>query len=143
MLALEIPNIIWARNQPTGYDPSGENRVLRGFERVGQVLCTAAILLFSNTNPHGWGPWSGWLIAAITLMVIYEIYWFRYFRSRKTLQDFYRPIMGIPVPGALLPVAAFILLGIYGRLLPLIIAAVILGIGHIGIHLEHLRELQA
>ena len=50
--------------------------------------------------------------------------------------------MGIPLAGATLPVAAFFLLGIYGRVIWLCIAAIILGIGHIGIHYQHSREIK-
>ena len=56
------------------------------------------------------------------------------------MRDFYRGFAGIPVAGATLPVAAFFLLGVYGRNLPMLLAAVILGIGHIGIHLAHVKE---
>lgn len=38
-------------------------------------------------------------------------------------------------------VVAFLLLGIYGRVIWLIISIIILGIGHIGIQLQHLKEL--
>lgn len=41
-----------------------------------------------------------------------------------------------------MPVAAFLLLGIYGKVIWLIISIIILGIGHIGIHLQHLKELE-
>ena len=58
------------------------------------------------------------------------------------VMDFYRPLFGIPVPGATLPVAAFLLLGIYGKVIWLIIASMILGIGHIGIHLQHIKKLK-
>lgn len=57
MLLLEVPNILWARRKPEGYDSSGENKVLLVFERMGQALCTASILLFSDTNPRGVEPW--------------------------------------------------------------------------------------
>ncbi|MCL2339967.1 MAG: hypothetical protein FWC59_03625 [Actinomycetia bacterium] len=141
MLMLQIPNIIWARRKPEGYDPSGENKVLQIFERVGQVLCTVTILFFSDTNPRGWEPWLVWFFISVLLMILYEIFWIRYFKNGRTMRDFYRPLWGIPAPGATLPVAAFLLLGIYGRLIWLIAAAVILGIGHIGIHLQHSRKL--
>lgn len=72
-------------------------------------------------------------------MVAYEAGWIRYFTGRRTVRDFYRSLLGIPVSLATLPVAAFLLLGIYGHLLPLIAAVVVPGIGHIGIHLQHLR----
>ena len=61
-------------------------------------------------------------------------------------------ILGIPVAGATLPVAAalliaiyegnlFLLIAIYEGNLFLLIAAIILSIGHIGIHWQHRKEL--
>ena len=35
------------------------------------------------------------------------------------------------------PVAAFFLLGVYGRNIPMTASSVMLGVGHIGIHLAH------
>lgn len=75
-------------------------------------------------------------------MILYEVFWIRYFRSEKTMKDFYSSILGIPVAGATLPVLAFLLLAIYGKNIILGIAVVILGIGHIGIHLMHRREIE-
>ena len=141
MILIQIPNVLWVRNKPVGYDPSGENGVLLVFERIGQVLCTAAVLFFSDTNPQKWEPWTAWLIVSVLLMVIYESFWVRYFRGAHTLRDFYGPFLGFPAPGATLPVAAFLLLGVYGRLIWLVIASVILGIGHVGIHLQHIKKL--
>lgn len=43
--------------------------------------------------------------------------------------------------GATLPVLAFLLLGIYGKNIFMTIAVIILGIGHIGIHLNHRKEV--
>ena len=142
MIMIQVPNIMWARRKPEGYDPSGENKVLLIFERAGQVLCTVTILFFSDTNPQKWEPWIAWLIVSALLMLLYESYWIRYFRGNRTLRDFYRPFLGVPTPGAALPVAVFLLLGIYGRLIWLIAASVILGIGHIGIHIQHIRKIQ-
>ena len=73
-------------------------------------------------------------------MILYEIYWIRYFRSEKTMKDMYSSILGVPVAGATLPVLAFGLLAVYGGNLPMLIAVIILGIGHIGIHLQHRKE---
>jgi len=56
------------------------------------------------------------------------------------MKDFYSSFCGIPVAGATLPVIAFFLLGIYGSNVFLLVSVVILGIGHIGIHLQHKRE---
>ena len=59
------------------------------------------------------------------------------------MADFYASFAGFPVAGATLPVLAVLLLGIYGQNAIVIGAAVILGIGHIGIHLEHKKALAA
>lgn len=59
------------------------------------------------------------------------------------MEDFYCSLLGVPVAGATLPVAAFLLLGIYGRLVWLLLFAAILGVGHIGIHLRHRAALRS
>ena len=143
MLLIEIPNLLWARRKPQGYSPAGENKLLLILERTGQVLSTASILLFTNYNPNALEWRLVWFVLSALLMVLYEIFWIRYFKSKQTVCDFYRPLWGIPAPGASLPVVAFLLLGIYGNVIWLIIASVILGIGHIGIHIGHIRALRA
>ena len=140
LLALFVPNTIWACSaRPQGYHPSSENRVLWTLERVGQILTVAAAVLLTDTNLRPWTPWSWWLVAAAVLMAAYEGAWIRYFASSRTTRDFYGSLLGVPVPLATLPVTAFLLLGVYGRLIPLIVATGVLGIGHIGIHLGHKR----
>lgn len=143
LLMLTVPNLIWTKHQPKGYDFQNENNALLVFERVGQVCVTCTALIFSDFNIRPWSAWSLWLIAAAILMILYECWWIRYFRSEKTLKDFYSSFFGVPVAGATLPVAAFFLLGLYGKVVWLMISVIILGIGHIGIHLQHLREIQS
>jgi len=137
LLMLTIPNLIWTKNQPQNYSAKDENRILLFFERIGQVLTTCCALIFSDFNLHKWSGWSWWLIVAVVLMIMYEFWWVRYFRSKRTLADFYSSFLGVPVAGATLPVVAFFLLGIYGKVIWMLIATTILGIGHIGIHLQH------
>jgi hypothetical protein len=143
LLMLIIPNLVWTRHKPKKYDPQNENKILVAFERLGQVLVTCTALIFSDFNLRPWSTWTLWLIAAVVLMLMYEGWWIRYFKSQRTLADFYSSFCGIPVAGATLPVIAFFLLGIYGKVVWLLISVVILGIGHIGIHLEHSREIQS
>ena len=76
-------------------------------------------------------------------MAIYECWWVRYFYSERKLSDFYSSFLGIPLAGATLPVISFFLLGIYGKVVWLLGATIILGIGHIGIHIQHSRELKS
>lgn len=140
---LFVPNLFWTKHKPKDYDNyvKNENKVLRIFENIGQVLVTCIVLIFKDLNVKFDSVWTIWLLLSFALMVFYEIYWLRYFKSEKTMKDFYSSLFGIPVSGATLPVVAFLLLGVYGKNLLLIIATIILGIGHIGIHLNHKKEI--
>lgn len=141
LFMLMIPNLIWTKKQPQGYSAENENKILSGLERMGEVLTTGCALIFSDFNVQALSIWSLWLAAAFVLMVMYEIWWVRYFKSERKLADFYSSFLGIPVAGATLPVMAFFLLGIYGKVIWMLIAGVILGIGHIGIHLQHRKDI--
>ncbi|HPX65848.1 MAG TPA: hypothetical protein PLW45_04510 [Anaerolineaceae bacterium] len=143
LVMLTIPNLFWTKNQPKDYEQyaSKENKVLVILERVGQVLVCCSALIFSDFNIKAWSNWSWWLVASFVLMLLYEIYWLRYFKSEKTMRDFYGSLLGIPVPGATLPIAAFLLLAVYGKNIVLAVSVLILGIGHIGIHLMHLKAI--
>lgn len=142
LVMLMIPNLVWVRNKPENYEryAGKENPALLALERIGEMLVSVIALVFRDFNLHPWDAWCLWLAASFLLMLLYEAFWIRYFRSGKTMRDFYRGFAGIPVAGATLPVAAFFLLGVYGRNVPMLLATVILGIGHIGIHLAHAKE---
>ena len=143
LLLLFIPNLIWTRNLPQNYSSEHESKVLLFFERIGEVLTCCCALLFSDFNLRPWTSWTWWLIAAFLLMSMYEFWWIRYFKSERKLNDFYSSFLGIPVAGASLPVLAFFLLGIYGRVIWMPLSATLLGIGHIGIHLQHRKEINS
>ncbi|EHI99260.1 hypothetical protein CDLVIII_2658 [Clostridium sp. DL-VIII] len=142
LLMLFIPNIIWSNNQPVGSNDIKENKILLLFERVGQVFCTCSVLIFSDFNIKQLSIWSLWLIVSFLLMVLYEICWIRYFHNKHTEENFYSSFFHIPIPLASLSVTAFLLLGIYGKVIFLIISTIILGIGHMGIHIQHLKGIK-
>ena len=144
LIMLMTPNLLWTKNKPIDYDKYAvnEKKSLLILERVGEVSVSCLALIFSDFNVQGISVWELWLLTACILMLLYEVYWILYFKSDKTMQDFYSSLLGVPVAGATLPVAAFFLLGVYGRNLFLIAAVIVLGIGHIGIHLEHRKEIQ-
>lgn len=142
LLLLFVPNLIWAKNKPHGYTAENENQILLFLERTGEALTCCCSLIFTDFNIRPWTAWSLWLAAALFLMLLYELWWVRYFRSARKLTDFYSSFLGVPVAGATLPVAAFFLLGIYGKVIWMLIAASILGVGHIGIHMQHKKEFR-
>ena len=142
LILLFIPNFFWTKRKPQEYTPQKENSILFCFERIRETLTCFCALCFSDFNWHGYSIWTWWLFAATLLMLLYELWWIRYFRSERKLNDFYSSFLGVPVAGATLPVIASLLLGIYGKVIWMIISTVILGIGHIGIHLEHRKEIE-
>ncbi|MGI6665108.1 MAG: hypothetical protein ACOX3W_06835 [Christensenellaceae bacterium] len=138
---LFVPNILWARKLPIGYDASHENRCLRLLERIGQIGASAVVLLFRDFNVLlPLNVWSMWFFLSLTFMLFYEICWIRYFCSAKTNHDFYKSFFSIPAPLATLPVAAFFCLALYGKNVLLLFFTILLGIGHIGIHVEHIKR---
>lgn len=138
LIMLFVPNIIWSKFQPVDYESysKNENRILLALERIGQVTVTC-FALFSGMK----FSWSPILIFSFISMVLYELYWIRYFRSDRTMEDMNRNLWLIPLPGATLPVFAGFLLGIYSKNIFLVISTIILGIGHIGIHYSHKVQL--
>lgn len=141
MLAmLFVPNIFWSRNMPRGYEDycKRENKILLCFERAGQVSVSCLRLIFKDfdrVHPIA-------LRVVFGLMLLYEGYWVKYFKSEKRMADMYTHFLGIPLAGASLPVRAFGLLGVFRKNLPLIAAVTALGIGHIGIHFGHYKEIK-
>lgn len=143
-MILMIPNFIWNKHQPKNYEcyVKNENKLLLCLERIGEVSVTCLVLVFNDFNINEISMNTLLLLIAFLLMLLYEWFWIRYFHSEQTMQDFYGDMFFIPIPGAVLPVITLLLLAIYGRNLFLFIAALILGSGHIGIHLQHRSKLQ-
>lgn len=140
LLMLFTPNVIWVLKKPQGYSFEKENKLLAAFERAGEIFTTTCALMFDDFNINGWSIWTLWLIAAFILMLMYDCWWICYFHSEQKQSDYYRSFLGIPLAGATLPVLSFFMLGIYGKVIWLMIASVILGIGHIGIHIKHKKS---
>ncbi|KPU45278.1 hypothetical protein OXPF_11710 [Oxobacter pfennigii] len=142
LCCLFIPNIIYGFNLPKDYLKIEENKIFLTFERIGQLFCTVFLLIFDDFNIHNFNLWTMWLGIAFVLMALYLICWGRYFIGKHVSIDFYRPFFGIPLPLAVLPVTAVFLLSVYGKVIWLGIAAVILGIGHIGITAQNWEAIK-
>jgi hypothetical protein len=142
LMMLFIPNLLWTKSKPFGYEEikEKEKKILLLFERIGQMAVTCTALIFNDFNITTFSVWSLFLICSFAVMLMYEFCWIKYFKSKKTINSFYGSVLGIPVPLASLPVIGFILLGIYGKNIWLTLFTIILGIGHIGIHIEHYND---
>lgn len=80
---------------------SGENCILLMLERVGQVWVTCAELVFQDFNLDALV-----LVAdrSAALMILYELWWLRHFRSQRTMAEFTSGLLGVLVAGASLTV---------------------------------------
>ena len=90
LVMLMVPNLLWTKCQPEGYKDyvNRENKILLAFERIGEALVTVLVLIFRDFNLSPLSPWSLWLAGSFLLMVLYEVWWVRYFRSKRTWQIF-------------------------------------------------------
>ena len=119
---------------------SGLAHVIIVFERIGQIG--------SFTLPFFYRlKWSTMVdTAAIIIMVcaliIYNAGWTRYLVKGRSEVLFYKSMLGIPLPMAILPVIYFIsasvLLGSYW----LMMSSILLGIGHITISTQNFRSIE-
>ena len=137
LLCLFVPNSFYSFNLPVDSLKVNENKILLAFEKAGQVLCTIFLIIFSDFNISKVNLWSIWLVVIFVLLILYLLCWLRYFSGKHTSNDLYRPFLDIPLPLAVLPVMAVFTLSIYGKVIWLLIASIILGIGHIGITAQH------
>jgi len=82
------------------------------------------------------------LAGAFVLLILYDLWWVRCFKNGLREEDLYSSLLGIPIAGAILPVAGLLLLGLFGGVIWMILASVILGAGHIPISYLHWKNLQ-
>jgi hypothetical protein len=73
---------------------------------------------------------------------LYDLWWVRCFRNGLREEDLYSSFLGIPIAGAILPVAGLLLLGLFGGVIWMILASVVLGAGHIPISYLHWKNLK-
>lgn len=141
VILLIIPNLLCIKHLPKQNNKKKENIILLVCEKLGQALILILPLIFINFNISSFNVWTIWLLFAFITLLLYEVWWMKFFKSNKSIVDLYSSLLYIPVAGATLPVITFLLLGIYGKNIPLIISSIIFGIGHISIHLITKREL--
>jgi len=100
--------------------------LLVGVERAGQAACLVA-LVFSGTAVGQ----DLFLILTLAAIAAYYCVWLRYFLGGRSFALAFGPLWSVPVPLAILPVLAFLFAGLWSGSIWLLLAALLLGIGHI------------
>lgn len=130
-IAVLAPNLILLWRPPVTKPP--ETRVpssLEWLERAGQALC---LVVPAITLPGRITWW--WAIPAVLAIGAYYGLWVRYLADGRRLALLYAPVWRVPVPMAILPVAAFLCAALWLGNLWIAAAAVVLAAGHIPVSL--------
>lgn len=130
-LIVLLPSILFMLLPPRGVP--GKQRaapiILTVLERLGQVGCFAAPLLFGRKIAEQRPDFITFLMGVC--LIFYYICWIRYFTRGREFPLLFRPLGFIPIPMAVFPVIYFILLGIWLKSYIFIIPAVFLAVGHL------------
>lgn len=126
-LAVLAPNLLLVRFPPrTPLPPVDVPWPVRWLERAGQASCVA-VPAATAPGPVVW--W--WAVPASLGLAAYYALWGRYLASGCSAAAMYRPVWGVPVPMAVLPVV--VLLAAAGWLgnIWIAVAAAVLAAGHL------------
>lgn len=126
-VAVLAPNLLLVAFPPRAPLPKAPvPRPLGWLERAGQALCLV-VPAITETGTIAW--W--WAAAVAAALAGYYALWGRYLLRGRDGADLYRPVWGVPVPMALLPVAAFLVTAAWLGDPWIAAAAVVLAVGHI------------
>lgn len=139
MLLIMLPSIAFALLFPPKNMPEKPGRPRMVFvilERVGQAGCV--ILSMFTELPIALSAWSA--LCLICLIVYYSL-WIRYIAKGKDFKWLFAPFLGIPVPMAIFPVAAFGFAAVWGQSIWLGAASAVLATGHIAVSLNSYKSV--
>jgi hypothetical protein len=126
-LAIFAPSLSLAWFPPRPAVPAGvAPRPVTVLERAGQALCVTIPAITVGASVSWWRfPLVGALVLA------YWALWVRFLATGRPLAALFGPVWGVPVPMALLPVAAFLAGAAWLENPWVAIAAAVLAAGHI------------
>lgn len=126
-LAIFTPSLSLVWFPPRPAVPAGvAPRPVTVLERAGQALCVTIPAITVGASVSWW-----WFSLVAALVLAYWALWVRYLAIGRPLAALFGPVWGVPVPMALLPVAAFLAGAAWLENPWVAIAAGVLAAGHI------------
>lgn len=134
--AVAAPNLLLLTATPQGLPP--KRRVARGglyhrmeiVERIGQIATFAVPLFGFKLVLSGWLNWAMFAAMAASLVFYYSA-WVRFVRSGSRYRELFAPMLGVPIPMALAPIAYFSAAAVGMRSWQLAVAVVVLASSHV------------
>ncbi|ADO72390.1 hypothetical protein [Stigmatella aurantiaca] len=103
-------------------------------EHAGRVASCALLLLagpsLEDVSSHGWGS-VGLAGASVAFVGLNGVPWARYLQSGRSLEALFRPLWGVPVPGAVFPVGALLCAAAVSGSWWLAAASLVFAVGHL------------
>jgi len=144
-LVVLLPNLLAVFFPPTtklAHDPQPKNirlKILTAVERIGQSG-SFAIPFFYRLSLASTRQ-SVALAIMTGALALYYAGWIRYLVLGRAEELFYRSLLGVPLPMAVLPVIYFLSASIMLGSVWLMLATAVLAIGHISVSWLHCRRI--
>jgi hypothetical protein len=145
-LVVLLPNLLTVFFPPTtkladGPQPSDTRlKIMTAVERVGQVGCF--VIPFFYRLPRASDVNAVALAIMIGALALYYAGWVRYLVLGREEELFHRSLLGIPLPMAVMPVIHFLSASVLLSSVWLMLAAVMLGVGHIAVTWLNSRSIE-
>lgn len=133
LLVVFFPPTIKLADEPQPNDT--RLQILTVIERIGQVGCWVIPFFYQLTLASVIDAVS--LAIMIGALALYYTGWIRYLVLGRAEELLYSSLLGIPIPMAVMPVIYFLSASVLLGSIWLMLAAVMLGVGHISVTLLH------
>ncbi len=141
-----VPNLIFFGFLPAKSSPkpqeapkSSVTKVMQYFERIGQVGVFAIPFIYQTSIQTALQKIS--LAVMTVFLFIYYLGWLRFFLKDRQYALLYTPLMGLPLPMVVSPIAYFLAAAVFLNSWFLGVFTVVLAIGHIYISQSELQRL--
>jgi hypothetical protein len=140
-----LPNLLClgVADQEVPVPPPARASALNPLKPIEQISRVALIVvpLFFDIDFRGLGETVALAVTGIALAFYYAL-WLRYLIGGRSRALLFRPLFGLPVPMAVLPVAGFLAASVPMHAWPLAIAALVFGAAHIPLSLAEARRFK-
>lgn len=132
--------IVWPPEPTSDLHVPQDRMIFRAAEGIGRIGVTI-LPLFSVIRVEGSLEWFA-LVLMLLSLGFYGVGWIRYFLGDRQYSILYAPLMGVPVPMAVMPILYFVSASLVLHSIPLMVCSLIFGIGHIPASLRIQHFLQ-